>query len=741
MGLFRSRGAKKNADEEIITSEEATVETAAAADDALTEEAAASDIDSQKDEASESDAEVESDINKPQRIDDPEPKVTAIPVAKIVSDDDDAADDADDAAGGASAAGDDADSDSDSDESSLEVEEGESAQSASSEVGKERNTDDSADPAEDAEESEAAEAAEDVDSSVGTEDEQTTASVSDDSEEAPEDEARDAANADTDAHADADSGEESESDSPSDYVTGYAAATNAAAEKGKTAKTSKGDPEKRAKHAAHGDDGAEPGLSGFSEIPQKKSHRGLKIFGITVASVVVALAIIYAIGVIVFMGRFLPHTILGDHDVSMRSDDEVVEMLKQTADNYQIDVVCGEFNYHATGDDLGIKIDAERIVDAVHRELPSWKWPVFLLQQSHDESQCMDVSFDRTKYEAAFKEAIVKFNETATPPTNATIVFSEEAKAFSIAAETIGTQIDPEAATKSFAEAINELEPLLVLPESDLLQPTRFADDAKLMESVQVANAMTSANITLVMAGNEVRVIGSPELQRFVSIDENLEVAFKDDELSAWCAELADGFNTIGTERTYTRADGKVITVSGGAYGWEIDQDALKDALIEAIKGGQTASIDVPLLTEAYAFVGPGERDWGPRYIDVDISEQHVRFYDENGNLFWETDCITGAPDGKHDTVTGVWKLNDKESPSTLKGFEGDKKIYETKVTFWMPFERNAIGFHDATWQPSFGGNMYARGYGSHGCVNLSYAAAEELYGLINVGDVVIVHY
>ena len=58
-----------------------------------------------------------------------------------------------------------------------------------------------------------------------------------------------------------------------------------------------------------------------------------------------------------------------------------------------------------------------------------------------------------------------------------------------------------------------------------------------------------------------------------------------------------------------------------------------------------------------------------------------------------------------------------------------------------MPFDRNVIGLHDATWQSSFGGTLYKDGYGSHGCVNLPYSAAQSLYNLIKVGDVVISHY
>ena len=77
----------------------------------------------------------------------------------------------------------------------------------------------------------------------------------------------------------------------------------------------------------------------------------------------------------------------------------------------------------------------------------------------------------------------------------------------------------------------------------------------------------------------------------------------------------------------------------------------------------------------------------------------------------------------------------------TLIGYtDTGKKEYETKVTYWMPFEGNGIGFHDAPWQPDFGGDMYATGYGSHGCVNLSSADAQELYSIIEIGDVVVVH-
>lgn len=63
---------------------------------------------------------------------------------------------------------------------------------------------------------------------------------------------------------------------------------------------------------------------------------------------------------------------------------------------------------------------------------------------------------------------------------------------------------------------------------------------------------------------------------------------------------------------------------------------------------------------------------------------------------------------------------------------------YESHVDYWMPFN-GGIGLHDATWRKTFGGDIYVKN-GSHGCINLPYEAAEELYGIINYDMPIIVY-
>ena len=61
-------------------------------------------------------------------------------------------------------------------------------------------------------------------------------------------------------------------------------------------------------------------------------------------------------------------------------------------------------------------------------------------------------------------------------------------------------------------------------------------------------------------------------------------------------------------------------------------------------------------------------------------------------------------------------------------------------MSYWVPFIDNLYAFHDASWRSRFGGSIYQTD-GSHGCINLPSAKAEELYDLAKVGDVVVVHY
>ena len=99
-------------------------------------------------------------------------------------------------------------------------------------------------------------------------------------------------------------------------------------------------------------------------------------------------------------------------------------------------------------------------------------------------------------------------------------------------------------------------------------------------------------------------------------------------------------------------------------------------------------------------------------------------------------DVVTGLPKGGRSTPAGVYTILERMQNKVLRGNlrpDGTRE-YETPVKYWMRVTYSGVGFHDATWQSSFGGNVYTY-RGSHGCINMSYSDAGKLYELIQVGS------
>ena len=136
-----------------------------------------------------------------------------------------------------------------------------------------------------------------------------------------------------------------------------------------------------------------------------------------------------------------------------------------------------------------------------------------------------------------------------------------------------------------------------------------------------------------------------------------------------------------------------------------------------------------------------GYNDIGNTYIEVDLSEQHMYYY-QNGEDIFESDIVSGDMRyADRQTPAGIYTLYYKKSPDVLRGKQlaNGKYEYEAKVNYWMPFN-GGIGFHDANWQPYFGGDRFMEG-GSHGCINMPPDKAAELYNIIDYNIPIVCFY
>lgn len=212
--------------------------------------------------------------------------------------------------------------------------------------------------------------------------------------------------------------------------------------------------------------------------------------------------------------------------------------------------------------------------------------------------------------------------------------------------------------------------------------------------------------------------------------DEDGKLAVSEERVDAFINELTDTYDTYGKEREFLSTRGDWVTVPAGTYGTLLDGDAEKAYLMYALEN-RISEVHIPSYKkEPYH---RGKNDIGDTYIEVDMTEQKMYFY-QNGECLVETDIVTGNTGKKMGTPQGVNYVYAKQKNRILRG-----PGYASFVNFWMPVKGN-IGIHDASWRGRFGGEIYKTS-GSHGCINTPYENMKRIYEEAEIGTPVIMFY
>lgn len=479
-------------------------------------------------------------------------------------------------------------------------------------------------------------------------------------------------------------------------------------------------------------------------IPARRGGTARRVL-LTIVIVLLVLGGIYAGVAIYFTHHFLPNTTVNGEEVSGMAIDELSAHVTEIGKNYAIKVSGDGIDLTIPSADIDFVYDGDAYGNEAAAQILPWQW-LPQIMNAHTYTVSQGVSFNQDKLNALLTSTVAEANKGATPPTNATMAYDATNQVFVPVSQALGTEVDPSAVISAVSEAVSTMQQSVSLGDTELVQPTITTEDEKITSAVSQANNLLDQNISMFIAGTDVMSIEKDLMASWISLDENRDFTTNIDLIKQWTqGELSEFLDTVGSKRTYTRPDGKVIDVEGGtgesAYGWLLDGEALANALSDKLRANDTQPLEIPMKKTAANWARGGQ-EWPNRYIDVDLGEQYVRMYDESSNLIWEAPCVSGNPIYGGGTDPGVYYIYEKDSPRTLIGLDYDgngEPDYRTDVTFWMPFD-GGEGLHDAGWRYYFGGSIYTYD-GSHGCVNLPYGSAQELYGITNVGDVVVVHW
>ena len=466
---------------------------------------------------------------------------------------------------------------------------------------------------------------------------------------------------------------------------------------------------------------------------QAKKSMGKKPW-IIAGSIIGALVVIYLGIAAFFMSHFLVNTSINGKDFSGTTVADVEAYLKEQVADYELTILeQNNVSDVITGSEISLAYkENSRVQDALENQR-QLLWLISLFSES-DTDITIEVEYD----DAALEENIQNLQAVTAEQVDPVAAHPEyDGNSFVVAEEQYGTTVDMETLTAKIKEHITEFDTTLdMMDEECYVMPAYTSDSPEVQAACDEMNEYLKASITYPM--DEDVVVDKDLISKWVTYDDDMKVAFNEDAVREWMREFGKKYDTLGTTRTITTPTGKTAEVSGGTYGWSVDEETETKNLINSIKNGEVAE-RAPAYKQTAA--SHGAQDWGSTYIEVDIAAQHM-WYIVDGAVGMESDVVTGLPADGRDTPTGVYSILYTERDSTLKGEtdpETGKPSYETPVAFWMPFTWQGHGFHDATWQSSFGGSRYQTN-GSHGCVNMPYDKAEQLFNMISAGTPVIIH-
>ena len=387
-----------------------------------------------------------------------------------------------------------------------------------------------------------------------------------------------------------------------------------------------------------------------------------------------------------------------------------------------------------SGSDFNLAYNPDGTLEKLLESQNKFDWPLRLAGLSTSD-QSINVSFDQDKLIALVATLKCMNPDLMVAPADATLVF--DGSSYIVQPEIMGTTVEPDKVNEQVTAAVSKTEDDLDLQDAGCYKdPEIYSDSPALVTRADLLNKYVPFSITYTFDdGNEV-LDGNTAIEWY-TINPDGTATLDEDKLEEWVEGLAERHDTVGKTRQFTGVDGNTYTVSGGTYGWKIDQDAEIEAIEDQLTS-HTSEIREPYYSSTA--VSHNDPEWGDTFIEVSIGDQHF-WVVEDGQVILESDCVTGLPTAKRATPTGVFSILDKQSPYTMHGEQHSDGSYEyvTTCSYWMRVTWSGVGFHDAPWQPYFGGSRYQSG-GSHGCINTPPSTAAEMYGLIQDGWAVIIH-
>ena len=460
------------------------------------------------------------------------------------------------------------------------------------------------------------------------------------------------------------------------------------------------------------------------KLKARKRRRIRRVFQVLLILILIS----YTAAAVYFGFHFYEDTEVYGIDCSQKTVEEVKQEVAEKLDDYELEIQeRGGKTETITAGDIGLEFVDNSSIDRMMKAQRSYIWPVMMLMERNDLSS-VAFSYDTDRAEKSLMNLDCMNQLYNIPPEDAYIGTTDTG--FEVVSEVMGTTLDRDRTVKAVMKALDRGKTVVSLEEEGCyVNPEIYQDDEELQKDAAAMSELARAYITLDF-GDRQEVINAPLIREWIVELADGSFVIDDMCVTQYVENLAIKYDTFGMTREFYTSIGTTETLTGGDYGWCIDQDATVVKLLNAMAEGYQGTMEPEYI---YTAMCRDTNDIGYTYVEICISQQRMWCY-QDGNLIVDSPVVTGNPNKGNGTPSGgVWAIDAKKRNAVLVG-EG----YQAPVDYWMPFNED-VGIHDLKTRAYFGGTIYLTN-GSHGCVNTPYDQVQIIYNAVSVGTPVIVY-
>jgi lipoprotein-anchoring transpeptidase ErfK/SrfK len=431
----------------------------------------------------------------------------------------------------------------------------------------------------------------------------------------------------------------------------------------------------------------------------------------------------FGLGTWFYSTHAMPNVSVGSRQVGNAQPDTIRQAIVAQAP--QLSVTFDDNGKHMTvpAKDLGVVVDIEATVQKAMqaRALP-WQPVAVPLVLANDPGVLIE--YAHQKFPSIFVDA-----------KDPEVVFNTQSNQFEVKPGIDGKGLD----IKSFEAALPRLA---ARPQGFVLKLTSapvapILEEAKLAKVRDKANDIIKNKVEFKLKGQAIYTAQPADIAGWLHFvpDTTAGTATLEIDKAKVSQLLAD---KVGPSVASPPVDQKVIVdgstgaktvIQQGRAGSSIqDIDKLSADVVTQLGANKPFSSEVSVATAPFKTVTLTGAD---KWIEVDLSKQRVTLYMGEAPV---GSYLVSTGRANTPTQVGTFAVYSKRPVMTMTGTIAGDYYYIPNIK-WVSFFDGGEAFHGTYWHNNFGHPM------SHGCINMTEAAAKILYDFSPIGTKVVVHY